>query len=136
MPSSSHHSPSEVEQYFEGIASRGFPYDDCRRLLGLLTEEEGEGLIPSFDLYFSTIAGYASDASRLPRWSSARITQAKIDLSTSFCERYPRFATLKTQINVVATPRLFAKFEAYEKIRVMLLELLNEHRGIGEVGGA
>jgi hypothetical protein len=124
VSSSADRSAIEIERLFRSI-SHPFPYDECRYLIKQ-RPEAGGALIPDLDLYFSTIAGYASSATSLARWSANRLAQARADLASSFFEQRPQYSELLAYVDTVATPSLFARLEAYEAIRVGLLELLRE----------
>ena len=122
MSNSTDQAAADIEQRFRSLV-RSFPYDDCRYVIER-GAEGAEGFIPSLGLHFSTIAGYASSAGRISRWSAERTRQAKYDLAVSFFDKHPNYRVLAGYIDAVATPQLFSDLEAYENLRVRLLGLL------------
>jgi hypothetical protein len=109
---------------YEESCQTPFPYEDSRKLL---REEKGqyEGLIPSLDFYFSTIAGYCSWGKRILKWNEEKIKEAKDLLGKSFFEKYPQYKPLEQMVTEANTPALYKELVAYETMRLNLLRLLS-----------
>jgi len=102
-----------------------FPYTGCRKLL----HGKGisyEGLIPDLDLYFYEIASHCGGIKNILKWSQERLLAAQTQLSKSFFERHPEYQPLEPMITKEDTPDLYSHLMAHEKVRRMLLELLNQ----------
>jgi hypothetical protein len=109
---------STIQSIFESDRS-AFPYEDCRALQSRLAE--AEGLVPALDHHFATIAGYASSAARIDKWSAERLASMRRDLANSFFEEHPEYELLQQFITRADTPELFAALESFEQLRVSLL---------------
>src|SRR5260221_6138942 len=120
--------PTAIQQWCEADYTP-FPYEDCRTLLAL-SPGEYDGLIPDLDLYFSTIAGYASSASRVHSWSADGLRQLRQDLASSFFEDHPEYELLQRDISDDVTPNLSARLRLYDELRIELLQLARDHERI------
>jgi hypothetical protein len=114
----------EIVEFYNTLPGP-FPYDDCRFVLGQ-GAEHADALIPTLDLYFSTIAGYASSARRIAHWSADRVVTAKADLANSFFENHPEYELLLRYIDRGSIPDLVEDLESYEILRLKLVKLLHE----------
>lgn len=102
-----------------------FPYDDCRKLLA--DNAFGfEDLIPCLDLYFSDLAGYCSWGNRSLFWTHEKIEEIRHQLQNSFFRQFPKFNSLKLQINEENTPKLYSQLLIHELMRLTLLDILSE----------
>lgn len=117
--------PSEGEaiQTLAESANSPFPYEGCRTVMAR-NSGEYEGLIPDLDLYFSTIAGYASAASRISSWDANRLQRARNDLACSFFELHPEYELLTREIDDDIAPDLAEQLRFHEELRTRLLALV------------
>ncbi len=114
---------AEVSELFTKGMVGPFPYSDCRRLLRE-DPDKYEYLIPTLDLFFSTVAGYASWGLKSLQWGSEQIDKATKDLKASFFEQYPLYEPLLPLVTFSNTPHLYSDLRAHEGVRQKLLELL------------
>ncbi len=110
-----------IQNLFESDKSR-FPIEGCRALVALRFKQDD--LVPNLDVYFSTIAGYASSAATISTWAQERVERARDDLASSFLERYPDYEALFRDINDSTAPDLAWRLDLYEELRTKLLELI------------
>ncbi len=115
---------NELRRLYEEEDRGPFPYDDCRYLLQN-NDERFEDLIPDLDTYFWGIARCCSSPWKLLKLSKEQLREIQGSLTTTFFEEYPQYRLLERQIDEVNTPDLHENLALYEKMRVMLLELLS-----------
>jgi hypothetical protein len=114
----------ELEAIYRDSLGGPFPYRDCRWLADRAGFLDGD-LIPEFDYYFATVAGYGSSATRLFDRSPADLLSAKMMLAKDFFERHPNLEVCRLLIDPECVPDLSRQMAATEKFRVGLLELLS-----------
>jgi hypothetical protein len=115
---------ARIEADHEAHMREPFPYADCRYLLSQLPPEEHSSLIPDLDLYFSTLAGWASRAASVLTWPRNDLLRAREDLSRTFIEQHPEHARLESLVSETATPVLARELTSSEALRRRLLELI------------
>lgn len=114
----------ELLPLYKEVRRAPFPYDGSRKLL----RAEGaryDGLIPDLDMYFSDIAGYCSWGSRILRWQSEKVEEAKERLKQSFFEKHPEYRPLESLITESSTPDLHTSLTVHEAMRKKLLRILS-----------
>jgi hypothetical protein len=111
-----------------------FPYADCRKIFAQFGEPARD-LIPDLALYFATLAGYCSRGYRIGKMSSTEIAKARSSASRSFFALHPEYEVLSVFITNFETPYLLERLNLYEKMRtilLMILERMESHApGIG-----
>jgi len=112
----------ETQELFRQ-AEGPFPYAGCRYVLSR-ADPGNEDLVPDLDMYWATIAGFASSASSVRRWPSERQAQALEATTLSFFEEHPEYERLQWYINECDTPDLLRRIETYELIRQALRKLV------------
>jgi hypothetical protein len=119
------HNAHDIEKYYKSALHHPFPYEDCR-WVALHTQIKVEDLIPNFDWYDSTIAGYASSATKLEQRSPLQLQQAFHSLQKDFFSTFPDLTACHNSITPENTPQLHQRLEALEAMRLALLSLLEK----------
>ena len=102
-----------------------FPYEDVR----IAVKKAGtsyDGLIPSLDLYFATIAGYCSWGKRMLNWDSEKRKAAIAYASRSFFDRHPEYRSLR---QFIVQSDLSNRLRNIEEMRSTLLHVLSSLEG-------
>ncbi len=102
--------------------SRPFPNADLKKLCP--TREERGDLHGYLDLWLGEVAGYSCMPNRLHRRTRAELEKAQVFLSSSFFERYPRFADLADKIQPDTMPDLHYDLMLADRNRSDLLALI------------
>ena len=101
-----------------------FPYDDCRWLKRQF-DGELDALIPDLDLWVIDVIGFASRGRRLLEFSQEQALQARGLASVKFFEQHPEYAWSERHITESNTPDLYAYLDVSNRLRLMLLSLLD-----------
>ena len=115
----------KVKEVFENEFLHAFPLEDVAKL-GTVDPNSWDLLHGNLDVYFSSIAGYASSADRLSHRSKAELVQAREYLSRSFFERHASLVMYRDAITPTTTPCLYRDLEIAEELRHDLLVIINE----------
>ncbi len=105
---------------FERSCQGPFPYEDIRAAVHKAGTSD-DGLIPSLDLYFSTIAGYCSWGKQILNWDSEKRKAAFAYASRSFFDRHPEYESLR---QFIGPSELSNQLENIEEMRSTLLHVL------------
>ncbi len=116
---------NQIEQEYRDDCVPPFPLDDVRKLKSI-APHNWQSLHGALDMYFAYVAGYASSAVRLDRRPLSEISEARKYLSQSFFERHKSLAPYSKGITKELTPNLHARLEATEKLRKLLLALMDK----------
>ena len=114
--------PEEIETTTKAELWGNFPHADCRWL-----HKHGgthEGLNPDLDIYFSTIVGFASGATRLNQREPQQLQRYLKSLRMTFFERHPEHAFLESRINKQDTPELERHLRVANIIRLEILPII------------
>ena len=114
----------EIEALMLKVAGP-FPYADCRYVLEQVGSDDWM-LVSHLDTFFMTIAGYCSSADRMERWAPIRLQNARQGTIYAFFDEHPHYQRLQWLINERDTPRLHAQLAGYDRMRVLLRELLDK----------
>lgn len=117
---------AEIAEAYKPIEEEPFPYDDCWTLLRTVNDAAVEFLAPDLDLYFSNVASHAIGVDRVIRWPASRAAESRKTLARSFFEIHPKYERLRPFITSEATPKLHRHIETTERVRRLLLDLLEE----------
>ena len=97
-----------------------FPYEAVRTAVRKAGTSY-DGLIPSLDLYFSTIVGYCSWGKQMLNWDSEKRKAAFTYASRSFFDRHPEYESLRP---FIGDSDLSTRLENIEEMRITLLHVL------------
>jgi len=117
-----------IKEQFKSEFMHPFPIADVGKLRSVDSKNLGQ-FHGELDLYFSLIAGYASDADRLGRRSQTELIEARKKLSQSFFEKYRSLAGYRDAITQSSTPNLFRDLSTADKLRKELLVVLDQLLG-------
>lgn len=116
----------QIEAASEGDWSYPFPYKDCWKLFKGKKRRVTDGFIPDLDNFSFDIAAYAGTASLYASWPQSRTDAAKVLFRQSFLENYPEYAPLLSDVSEADYPDLSRWLELVERLRVMLLQLIDK----------
>lgn len=115
----------EIEQTYQSLLRRDFPHQECR-LLRKKQDFDIEAFTNDLRVYWTSIAGFASSATRLAYRAQLQLYWGKQALAHSFFERHPEYAALEKNITEKKTPKLREQINLYEEQRKSLLLLLKQ----------
>jgi hypothetical protein len=117
-----------IKQQFDSEFTHPFPTAEVGKLRSVDSKNLGQ-LHGELDLYFSSIAGYASSADRLARRPRAELIEARKKLSHSFFERHRSLIVYRDAIKQDFTPNLFRRLATADRLREELLVVIDDILG-------
>lgn len=114
---------AQLEELYHLRFSESFPYADCRRIAS--QEQPQDDLVSALQIYFSTIAGLSSTASRLRQQPPSVLKKIREALGFDFFETYPSLNPYSKMISPRLCPKLYEQMSVAEQLRRGLLDLIN-----------